>query len=97
MATTLNFDAPKSSTQREVEVTGLVDAYSYGYLTIRLNVTNPDDSDRDRSFYRVVEFDNTGSSTPLEVNDSYTLSIVPKLSGADTVTAVAAWSYTPNE
>lgn len=96
MATTLDFDTPNSSTPRPVDVTGTVAAASYGYLTIRLNVTNSATPARNRSFYREIDFDNTGSATALAVNTSYTMSIVPKLLGSDTVTAVAAWSYTPN-
>lgn len=97
MATTLSFDTPKSSTPRPVAVTGTVAAGSVGYLTIRLNVTNANTASRNRSFYQVRTYDNSGSGTSLAINSSYTLSIVPKLLGSDTVGSVAAgWSYTPN-
>ncbi len=96
MATTIDFDTPSSSTARPVEVTGTVAAASYGLLTITLDVTNAATPARDRSFYREITFDNTANPTSLAVNTSYTMSIVPKLLGSDTVSAVAAWSYTPN-
>lgn len=96
MATTLNFDTPQSSTARPVDVTGTVARNSIGYLTITLNVTNASTPTRNRSFYREIVYDNTASNTALAVNTSYTLSIVPKLLGSDTVTAAPAWSYTPN-
>jgi hypothetical protein len=100
MANTLNFDTPKSATPRPVNVTGTVAAGSLAYLTIRLNVTNASTAARNRSFYQVRTYDNTGSGTSLAINSSYTLSIVPKLLGSDTIAAVggveAAWSYTPN-
>lgn len=94
MAMSLNFDTPQTSTPRIVNVTGTVAASSIAYLTIKLNVTNSATPTRNRSFYRVVPFNNT-SSTALNVNSAYTLAIVPKLLGSDTVEAVAAWSYTP--
>lgn len=93
MATTINFDTPKSSTSRPVGVTGTVAAGSFGLLTINLNVTNSATPSRDRSFYREIDFDNTASPTFLAVNTSFTMSIVPKLLGSDTVTATSAWSY----
>jgi len=93
MATTINFDTPKSSTSRPVAVTGTVAAATFGLLTINLNVTNSATPARNRSFYREVDFDNSASPTLLAVNTSFTLSIVPKLLGSDTVTAVSAWSY----
>ncbi|KOA20240.1 hypothetical protein CLHOM_14450 [Clostridium homopropionicum DSM 5847] len=96
MATTINFDTPASSTARPVAVTGTVAAGSYGLLTITINVTNGVTAARNRSFYREITFDNTGSATSLAVNTSYTMSIVPKVLGSDTVAAVSAWSYTPN-
>lgn len=90
----INFDTPKSSTSRVVNVTGSVYGNSFGLLTIRLDVTNSVTASRNRSFYREIDFDNTGSSTALSVNTSYTLSIVPKLMGSDTVTESYAFSYT---
>lgn len=92
----INFDTPRSSTSRAVAVTGTVAAATFGLLTIRLNVTNASTATRNRSFYREVNFDNTASATSLAVNTSYTLSIVPKLLGSDTVTETYAFSYTVN-
>ncbi|MGH4123612.1 MAG: hypothetical protein ACREV6_11865 [Clostridium sp.] len=97
MASALNFDTPKSCTPRPVDVTGTVAAASLAYLTIRLNVTNGSTATRNRSYYRVITYDNTGSGTRQVVNTAYTLSIVPKLLGSDTIGSIAAaWSYTPN-
>lgn len=93
MATTIDFDTPRSSTARPVEVTGTVAAATFGLLTISLNVTNSATPARNRSFYREIDFDNTASPTFLAVNTSFTMSIVPKLLGSDTVTAIPAWSY----
>lgn len=95
MATTLDFDTPVSSTPRPVAVTGTVARNSIGYLTINVNVTNSGTAARNRSFYRVIAYNNTASATALVVNTSYTVSIVPKVLGSDTVTVAAAWSYTP--
>lgn len=97
MATTLNFDTPQSATPRPVAVTGTVAAGSLGYLSINLNVTNASTPTRNRSFYQTRTYNNTGSGTSLAINSSYTLTIVPKLLGSDTVGSVTAgWSYTPN-
>jgi len=96
MATTLDFDTPQSSTARPVAVTGTVARGSVGYLTVTLNVTNSVTAARNRSFYREITFDNKAGDTALAVATSYTLSIVPKVIGSDTVAAVAAWAYTPN-
>ena len=97
MALTLNFDTPKTSSPRTVDVTGTVAAYSLGYLTITLPVTNATTASRDRSFYRTITYDNTAGATALAVSTAYTLSIVPKLLGSDTILAASqAWSYTPN-
>jgi hypothetical protein len=93
MASTLNFDTPSSSTSRPVAVTGTVAAASFGLLTIDLNVTNGSTPTRNRSFYREVNFNNSASATFLAVTASYTLSIVPKLLGSDTVSLATAWSY----
>jgi hypothetical protein len=89
----INFDTPNSSTSRPVPVTGTIAAASFGLLTITLNVTNANTAARNRSFYRETSFDNTASPTSLAVNTSYTLSIVPKLLGSDTVTETYAFSY----
>ena len=95
MATTLNFDTPKTSTLRSVAVTGTIARNSIAYLTIKLNITNSPTAARNRSFYRLLTITNTSVTAQL-VSTSYTLSIVPKLLGSDTVGAVeAAWSYTP--
>jgi hypothetical protein len=97
MALTLDFDTPTTSSPRVVDVTGNVAAYSIGYLTISLNVTNASTATRNRSFYRTVAYDNTAGATALAVSTSYTLSIVPKILGSDTILAATqAWSYTPN-
>jgi hypothetical protein len=93
MASTLNFDTPSSSTSRPVAVTGTVAAASFGLFTIDLNVTNASTPSRDRSFYREINFNNSASPTFLAVNASYTMSIVPKLLGSDTVSLASAWSY----
>jgi hypothetical protein len=93
MASTLNFDTPSSSTSRPVAVTGTIAAASFGLLTIDLNVTNASTPARDRSYYKEINFDNSASPTFLAVNTSYTMSIVPKLLGSDTVSLVSAWSY----
>jgi len=98
MALTIDFDTPKSGTPRSVAVTGNVARNSLAYLTIRFNVTNAVSAGRNRSFYRVITYDNTASGTALAVNTSYTLSIVPKFITGDTVDestgVVTAWSYT---
>jgi len=95
MATTLNFDTPKTSTPRPVAVTGTIARNSLAYLTIKLNITNSATAARNRSFYRLLTITNTSVTAQL-VSTSYTLSIVPKLLGSDTVGAVeSAWSYTP--
>ncbi|MFT5876113.1 MAG: hypothetical protein ACI8WT_005117 [Clostridium sp.] len=97
MALTLDFDTPITSSPRAVAVTGNVAAYSQGYLTISLDVTNASTASRNRSFYRTIVYDNTAKATSLAVSTSYTLSIVPKILGSDTISAAAqAWSYTPN-
>ena len=97
MALTLDFDTPKTSSPRSVAVTGTVAAYSLGYLTISLNVTNASTASRNRSFYRTITYNNTAGATSQVVNTSYTLSIVPKMLGSDTILAATqAWSYTPN-
>jgi len=98
MALTIDFDTPQTGTPRSVGVTGTVARNSLAYLTIRLNVTNAVSAGRDRSFYRVIAYDNTANGTSLAVNTSYTLSIVPKFITGDTVDestgVVTAWSYT---
>ncbi|GAA0777802.1 hypothetical protein GCM10008908_33530 [Clostridium subterminale] len=98
MALTIDFDTPKTGTPRSVGVTGTVARNSLAYLTIRLNVTNAISAGRNRSFYRVITYDNTASGTSLAVNASYTLSIVPKFIAGDTVDestgVITAWSYT---
>jgi len=97
MALTLDFDTPNTSSPRAVAVTGNVAAYSLGYLTISLDVTNASTAARNRSFYRTIVYDNTAGATALAVSTSYTLSIVPKILGSDTILAATqAWSYTPN-
>ncbi|MGH4120176.1 hypothetical protein [Clostridium sp.] len=94
MATTLNFDTPKTGTPRPVLVTGTIARNSLAYLTVKLNITNSATAARNRSFYRILQIENA-TITAVAVNTSYTLSIVPKLLGSDTVGAVeAAWSYT---
>ncbi|WP_333861199.1 hypothetical protein [Clostridium sp.] len=93
MAATLDFDTPQSATARPVDVTGTVATNSIGYLIITLNVTNASTPTRNRSFYKVIAYDNSAGDTALAVNTSYTLAIVPKLLGSDTVTVVPAWSY----
>ncbi|EQB89622.1 hypothetical protein J2Z44_003863 [Clostridium punense] len=93
----INFNTPKSCTSRAVTVQGTVAAGSFGLLTIRLDVTNTATPTRNRSFYREIDLDNTASATSLAVNASYTLSIVPKLVGSDTVTENYSFSYDVNE
>lgn len=95
MANTLDFDTPLSTTPRVVNVTGSVARNSIGYLSIRVDVTNASTSSRDRQFYRTIAYDNSAGNTALAVNASYSVAIVPKLLGSDTVSVVAAWSYTP--
>lgn len=94
MPSTLNFDTPQSSTPRVVNVTGTIARNSQAYLAIRLDVTNASTPSRDRQFYRVIPYDNTAGDTALAVDASYSLAIVPKLLGSDTVNVVAALSYT---
>ena len=95
MPNTLNFDTPASSTPRVVNVTGTVARNSTAYLTIRANVSNSSTSSRNRQFYRTITYDNSTGNTALAVSASYSVAIVPKLLGSDTVNVVAAWSYTP--
>ncbi|MGV8980190.1 hypothetical protein [Clostridium sp.] len=98
MALTINFDTPKSGSPRSVAVAGTVARNSLAYLTIGLNVTNAISANRDRSFYRVITYDNTAVGTALAINTSYTLSIIPKFIAGDTVDettgVTTAWSYT---
>ncbi|WP_426351232.1 hypothetical protein ACPWSR_08390 [Alloiococcus sp. CFN-8] len=93
MALTINFDTPQSGSSRVIVVTGTVAANTTGYLFIDLDVTNAVTPTRDRSFYRVVVYDNSASSTPLAVSATYAMAIVPKVFGSDTVSVSGAWSY----
>jgi len=92
MSSYINFDTPKISTSRDVEVAGTVPAANLGYFTINLNVTNNVTPSRNRSFYRELSYDNSTSNTVQVINTSCTLSIVPKLLGSDTVTVNRAFS-----
>ena len=89
MPSYLNFDTPNTSTPRAVEVPGTA---KLGYFTICLNVANNVTTSRNRSFYKVLSYDNSTSNTAHVINTSCTLSIVPKLLGSDTVTVNRSFS-----
>ena len=96
MAITINFDTPQSSTSYSVPVSGTVAAGSIGHLTISLNVTNTATASRNHTLYREIDFDNSAGGAPLVISASYTLSVVPKLLGSDTILSTGssqAWSY----
>lgn len=93
MSSYINFDTPKTSTSRDVEVAGTVPAANLGYFTINLNVINNATPSRNRSFYRELSYDNSASNTVQIINTSCTLSIVPKLLGSDTVSVNRAFSF----
>ncbi|MBL4933554.1 hypothetical protein [Clostridium paridis] len=99
MALTVNFDTPQSATNRFVTTSGSVAPNSIGHLKIVLNVTTTGTSTVNRSFYRAIDYDNSGATTTLTItNAPYTLTITPKLLTTETVNettgVITSWSYT---
>ena len=89
----VSFNTPKSSSAYDVQTTGTVAANSTAHVTIRLTVTNTSTAHpRNDSFYREVDFTNS-TFTPQAFHGTYSIAIVPKLYGTDTVQVTAYNSY----
>lgn len=88
----IDFDTPKSSSIRIVNVSGTVPVWAKGVLSVYLHVTGTSPT-RDDKFVREVDLSNA-SSVPFHYTGTYNMAIVPKLHGLDTVTASWGFSQT---
>ncbi|CAB1262451.1 hypothetical protein ACFHWD_11075 [Clostridium sp. MT-14] len=80
----VDFDTPQTASGQLVTVTGTVPAGTSFVEAIQLDVLRTDSSHEYFSIATV--YDNSAGTTPLDVNDTLNLAIVPKLETGETVT-----------
>ncbi|WP_297422302.1 hypothetical protein [Clostridium sp.] len=86
---TVDFDTPKPSSVRSVQVLGTVPGNNtQGYVRIKVTVTNPSRSD---IYYQTISIAPT--STQYVFHGTYNVAIVPKFTSG-TVTPSYAFSFT---
>lgn len=86
----VNFDTPKTSSQKTVQVLFTVPGDStQGYIRMRVTVTN---SSRNTVYYRTISVAPT--ATAYQLHGTYNVAISPKSISTDTVTATYSFTYT---
>lgn len=83
---------PVIPTIRQVQVIGTVAAYSIYIIIVTLAVTRSGTGHID-NYYVTDEYDNSASSTPLAIDKTYDIAVVPQITLGDTETVNFAGSY----
>lgn len=79
-------------TIRQVQVVGTVAAYSIYLIIVTLEVTRSGTGNIDK-YYVTDEYDNSTSSTPLAIDKTYDIAVIPPITLGDTETVNFAGSY----
>lgn len=87
----VNFDTPKTSSLRTIQVTNFTvpNNNTQGYIRMKVTVTN---ATRNNIYYRTVSIPAT--STTYSLHGTYNVAVSPKALATDTVTASYAISFT---
>lgn len=83
---------PVVPTIRQVQVVGTVAAYSIYLIIVTLEVTRSGTGHIDK-YYITDEYDNSASSTPLAIDKTYDIAVIPPITLGDTETVNFAGSY----